>query len=258
MRGFQYWTRVFAVWKEKCCLEGENMSDLKEAMASVDEIFERLVGREPALFLDYDGTLAPIAPKPELAQISERMRQTIAELAGLLDVAVISGRGLQDVRERVGVAAIAYAGSHGFEIAGPAAESDSETQSGQDASIEKGREFLPAIEYAETELRLRTGPIDGVIVERKPFSVAVHYRQVADQDVPTVLKRVDQVLAECPSLRVTTGKKIFDLQPDIDWDKGKAVEWLLDWLHAARGPDAQRPLPIYIGDDVTDEHALRR
>ncbi len=216
---------------------------LPDALESVDAIVERLGERRLAVFLDYDGTLTPIVERPEMAVLSDKMRASVRRLAQVSTVAVVSGRDLGDVRERVGIDGIAYAGSHGFDILGPA---------GKSMALEKGEAFLPALERAEHELRRRTSRIDGAQLERKRYSLAVHYRRVAPKDVPTVEKHVDQVVEQIPELRKTLGKKVFDLQPNIDWDKGKAVEWLLDTL----GLSGPQVLPMYLGDDVTDEDAF--
>ena len=94
--------------------------ELASALDHLDEIAERLAGRRPAIFLDYDGVLTPIVRRPEEAHISPGMRQAVRDLAGVCPVAVVSGRDLQDVKKMAGVAGIAYAGSHGFDIEGPA------------------------------------------------------------------------------------------------------------------------------------------
>lgn len=214
------------------------------AMQSLDDIVERIGEHQFALFLDYDGTLTPIVDSPELAVLSEEMRRAVGKLAEECTVAVISGRDLGDVRERVGIEGIAYAGSHGFDIVGPEGES---------MALDKGEAFLPALERAEEQLRERTQRIDGALIERKRYSLAVHYRKVAAKDVPTVEKHVDQVVEQVGRLKKTHGKKVFDLQPDIDWNKGRAVDWLLDAL----GLDGPEVVAMYIGDDVTDEDAFR-
>jgi len=95
--------------------------------------------------------------------------------------------------------------------------------------------------------------VPGAQVERKKFAIAVHYRNVREEDVPKVERAVREVHALHPRLRMRGGKKIFELLPDIEWDKGRAVLWLLEVFGLA-GPDV---CPVYIGDDVTDEDAFR-
>jgi len=207
------------------------------------EIEHGLSGRRAAVFLDYDGTLTPIVERPDLAVLSEDMRAAIKALAGLCTVAIISGRDRADVEKLVGLDALVYAGSHGFDIAGPGAI---------EVQHEEGAAFAAIVHRAAARLRTALAPVEGVLVEPKRFAVAVHYRQVAESDVPRVEAAVDRLLAEVADLRKTYGKKVFELRPRLDWDKGKAVLWVLEAL-GLHGPDV---LPFYLGDDTTDEDAF--
>jgi alpha,alpha-trehalase len=211
-----------------------------EQLAS--EIDRERKGRPLALFLDYDGTLTPVVARPEMAVLSDDMRATIRKLAETCPVAVISGRKREDVEKLVALDMLYYAGSHGFDIAGP----DSRAQHCE------GQEFVPAVADAENQLRRSLAGIDGAIIEDKIFSVAVHYRLLDPADMPQVRAAVDAVLRDHPQLRETKGKRVIDLRPRVDWDKGKAVIWLLDAM-ASGDEDA---FPVYIGDDVTDEDAF--
>ena len=199
-------------------------------------------GERLAIFLDYDGTLTPIVSHPEDAWLSESMRQTLRSLAGRVPVAILSGRDLDDVRGRVHVDGIVYAGSHGFDIAGAGG-----------LHRELGAPYLSVLDAAEAELREALDEIPGAQLERKHFSVAAHYRNVNENDVSRVALAVEAVAATHRELRRIDGKKVYELLPDIDWNKGKAVLWLMDTLGLAQG----NVLPIYIGDDTTDEDAFR-
>jgi trehalose 6-phosphate phosphatase len=195
-----------------------------------------------AVFLDYDGTLTPIVSHPEDAWLSDSMRRTLRSLAASVPVAILSGRDLDDVRGRVLVDGIVYAGSHGFDIAGAGG-----------LHRELGTAYLPVLDAAETELREALDEISGAQLERKHFSVAAHYRNVNEDDAPGVAQAVDAVAARHRELRKIDGKRVYELLPDIDWNKGKAVLWLLETL----GLVGANALPIYIGDDRTDEDAFR-
>ncbi|MEJ2376822.1 MAG: trehalose-phosphatase [Pseudolabrys sp.] len=225
-------------------LTTKTLSNLPLFRDREDELRHRLAGKAPAAFLDYDGTLTPIVEDYTRAFMSDHMRSALAELAKHCTVAVVSGRDAAVMRRLVNLEGIYYAGSHGFEIRGPKAWSD---------SLDKGAQFLPEIDEAESRLRHRLSKIVGHAVERKRFAIAVHYRRVADADVPQVEAAVDEVLADFRGLRKGHGKKVFRIQPNIDWDKGHAMLWLLDRLKLDR-PDV---LPIYVGDDITDEDAFR-
>lgn len=195
-----------------------------------------------AIFLDYDGTLTPIVSHPEKAFLSDSMRQTLRTLATRTPVAILSGRELEDVRTRVGIHGIIYAGSHGFDIAGM-----------RELRRQEATKFLPALDAAEKELREKLAGIAGAVIERKRFSIAAHYRNVNESDFPELERAVSEVAARHRELRTMEGKKVYELLPNTDWDKGKAVLWLLEHLRL-ECPDAR---PIYIGDDRTDEDAFR-
>lgn len=213
---------------------------LPSALDRMGEIMRRMEGRRVAVFLDYDGTLTPIVDRPDEALLSNDMRQTVRDLAEECTVAVISGRDLRDVQGLVGIDTIYYAGSHGFDIAGP---------KGKRMEYQRGTDFLPVLDLAEGELRGRLDEITGTLVERKKFSIAVHFRNVEPENVGAVEEAVDRVLADYPELRKSSGKKVYELQPKIDWHKGKALLWLLQALRM----DEHDVLPLYIGDDTTDE-----
>ncbi|MGH9515012.1 MAG: trehalose-phosphatase [Terriglobales bacterium] len=215
---------------------------LPSALKHVQEIAGRS-GRV-AVFLDYDGTLTPIASRPEEAVLSNSMRAVLRALATNVPVAIMSGRELEDVRLRVDIDAIVCGGSHGFDIAGS-----------RGLRRQMATEFLPDLDMAEKELREALDGLPGALVERKRFSLAAHYRNVSENDVSKVERAVSEVAARHRELRKIDGKKVYELLPDIDWDKGKAVLWLLETLGLESRSGGVRP--VYIGDDTTDEDAFR-
>jgi trehalose 6-phosphate phosphatase len=214
------------------------------ALGRFEEIAIRVESKGIAVFLDYDGTLTPIVEDPDKAFLSDSMKHTLIDLAAQAPIAVISGRDLPDVQRLVGIEHIFYAGSHGFDIAGP---------DGMEPGPDKGKNFLPALDQVEEELKDRIEAVSGAWVERKKFSIAVHYRKVQESDVAKVKQAVEEVAELHPDLRQSGGKKIFELQPKMDWHKGKALMWLLHELKL----DESEVVPFYIGDDVTDEDAFR-
>ncbi|NGX43441.1 MAG: putative glycosyl hydrolase [Chlamydiae bacterium] len=215
------------------------------ALESLDEIRKTHQNKEFAIFLDYDGTLTPIVSHPDQAILGEAMHNTLKQLAAKYTVAIISGRDRPDVEKHVKIEDLFYAGSHGFDIAGP---------NDQHFEIDEGKTKLPALEASEKELREAIPQINGAWVERKKYSVAIHYRQVKPEKEEEVEKIVDEVHSHYyEDLRKTTGKKIFELQPNIPWNKGKALHWLLKLFKL----DREDVIPIYLGDDVTDEDAFK-
>ena len=204
------------------------------------DLARQLEAKQPALFLDYDGTLTPIVARPELALLDESVRRTLATLAQRCPVAIVSGRDRAEVQRLVGIHGLIYAGSHGFDISGPGLQT------------EHGAAYLPDLEHAETELRRSLNPIRGALLERKKYSLAVHVRGLPPDAAAAVEAAVDATLSRHTRLRKGTGKMVFELLPRLDWHKGHAVLYILEVL---RFPAAD-VLPIYIGDDRTDEDAF--
>lgn len=234
------------------------------ALEHLDEIAARLARGRPAIFLDYDGTLTPIVDRPQDAVLDPPMREVLRVLAARVPLAVVSGRDLGDVRDRVGVASAYYAGSHGFDIAGPNGERHQHPQA---------QARTAALDAAQAMLQARLFKLPGVLVERKTFSLAVHDRLVADAELPRVREAVAAAQVANKGLRVQEGKRVHDFQPDLPWHKGHAVRWLMQAIDGrAAQPDggqtgsagaaagsaapADRLVPLYIGDDVTDEDAF--
>jgi trehalose-phosphatase len=219
----------------------------KQIPAAIDEwknIQKQISSKTPVLFLDYDGTLTPIVQQPENAILGNDMRDSLKKLCRYIRVIIISGRDRRDVEQLVGLDNLIYAGSHGFDINGP---DDLNMQH------EGGINALPSLEAAEELLKENLEETPGVRIERKKYAIAVHYRNSPDREIPLIQKTMDSVADEYNTLRQTGGKKIIELRPDIDWDKGKALLWLLREL----GLKDEAYLPIYIGDDLTDEDAFR-
>ena len=173
------------------------------------------------LFLDYDGTLTPIVERPEQARLAESTRALLADLAARCAVTIVTGRDVTVVQRFVGLDTLGYAGSHGFDIVGP---------SGSGLRREIARDCLPVLDRAEALLRRALEGIEGVLVERKRFGVASGF----------------------PELRRGQGKAVHELRPNLLWDKGAAVSWLV------RRMGGTLDAVVYFGDDLTDEDAFAR
>lgn len=219
------------------------MSQLPDALQALTGAADGLADRRPAVFFDFDGTLSDIVDDPDAARPVAGATEALDRLAARCPVAVLSGRDLADVTKRVGVQGIWYAGSHGFELTAP----DGTHHQNDDAAA-----AIPVLEQAAGQLRDRLGAIAGVVVEHKRFGVAVHYRNAERDRVGEVLAAV-RAAGRRDELRVTTGREVIELRPDLDWDKGKTLRWVIDHLHeAGSGPLT----PVYLGDDITDEDAF--
>jgi trehalose-phosphatase len=206
-----------------------------------ERVMEALRGQALVVFLDYDGTLTPIVDRPELAVLDPAMRSAVAELAECWPTQIVSGRGLEDIQRLVGIDGLWYAGNHGYDIAAP---------HGSSGNRQVAPDLEPEIHSAAHELRDATRRFPGVLIEDKRFSLSVHYRLVDEAHLPELESLVYRVAAGHPTLKKSDGKKLFELRPARDWDKGKALLWLLE----ATGQN--NAFPIYLGDDTTDEDAF--
>lgn len=197
------------------------------------------------IFLDYDGTLSPIVNRPEDAVLLPGMKEVIEKCASRYTVAVVSGRDTDNVISRVGIEGIIYAGCHGFSIKGPA-----------DFGMEheKASQILPLLAGIEKILRdlFSNGP-EGVQIERKKYAITVHFRNADPQLTGKIKVMIDKAISEYPGIKKEQGKMIIEIKPDVPWNKGMAVRWILKKLDLW---DNNGVFPIYLGDDVTDEDAF--
>ncbi len=219
----------------------KRISELPNALTSYGQLIGITSARESMLFLDYDGTLSPIVSDPAAAALVDGAAEALELVAAVCPVAILSGRDLADIRSRVGIPGIWYAGSHGFELTGP----DGTHHENEAAALS-----IPLLERAADELANGLAGIPGVRVEHKRFAVAVHYREVAPEHIGEIVSTTHKLGARA-GLRVTSGRMLVELRPDIDWDKGTTLAWIRDRIDPAGSL-----LPIYIGDDLTDEDAF--
>ena len=200
-------------------------------------------GKKIVFFLDYDGTLTPIVSRRELAVISSQMQDTVKKLSQKYTTAIVSGRMREDVEKLVGIQGLIYAGNHGFDIKGR----------GVSMVQSQAKETIPLVSKIIEKLKKELSNLKGLIIEEKKFSVAVHYRLAEKKEVPRIKTLVGELIQENKSLRLMEGKKVFEILPAIDWDKGKAVRWVMNAL----GINWENFSIVYIGDDTTDEDAFR-
>lgn len=205
----------------------------------------RLAGRPLLLMLDVDGTLAPIVRDPALATVPDATRRTLAALAARPDVfvALVSGRSAHDARRVVGVHGVWTVGNHGAEVLSPSGELT------VDADVSR---YAQAIADAAKSLAPIVDEIPGAVLEDKTWTLSIHYRN-ADADAIPRLRAAVEAIAAGRNLRMTDGKKIFEVRPPVRTDKGTAVARLAGQL-GAHGPTASL---LFAGDDVTDEDAFR-
>ena len=207
------------------------------------------IEREPVyLMLDFDGTLAAIRRDPDKAHLSAGTVRTLKAAARTtgIDLAIISGRSLKDIRKRTGIKGITYAGNHGLEIQGP----------GIKFSAPGTAEIKKTMSSIAKELRKESRKIKGTIIENKGLTVSVHFRMVKRSqagDVEEVLKKVTTPYVSKKEIMVTSGKKIWEVRPPVKWDKGKTALFLIE----KKRKTTKKILPVYLGDDRTDEDAFK-
>jgi trehalose 6-phosphate phosphatase len=210
-----------------------------------DAVRERLGGTPLLVMLDVDGTLAPIASRPEQAEVPDETSQCVAALAAGPDVvvALVSGRTAADARRMVRVANVWVIGNHGYEIVSPDGESLVDPQ------VEPYRQ---TIAQAERRLQPRLNQVPGLILEDKRWTLSIHYRLADAAVVPRVRSLVEET-AQALGLRVTEGKMVLEVRPPARVDKGTAVLTLAARLQAV----SEEASLVFIGDDRTDEDAFR-
>ncbi len=214
------------------------------------KIKHKLSGKSLFLFLDCDGTLAPIVDTPQQAVISPETKSILKKLASNFKcrVAVVSGRSLADIKEKVGIKNIIYAGNHGFEVEGPKIKHALGVPAG----------YKKILSEIKRQLEAKLRGIPGVFIEDKGFSLVMHFRLADKVQVPlikTAFQESTILYAVKNKIKAREGKKIFEVIPPLRWDKGKIVLWLLARQQALAGN--KKIIPIYLGDDVTDEDAFK-
>ncbi|RCV20863.1 hypothetical protein SETIT_4G092100v2 [Setaria italica] len=218
------------------------------ALGSFDKITAAARGKRIVMFMDYDGTLSPIVTDPDMAFMTAEMRTSVRDVAKHFPTAIVTGRCVEKVCSFVGLSELYYAGSHGMDIKGPSSKDD------QTVLLQPAREFLPVIDKAFRALEEETRATPGARVEHNKFCLSVHFRCVDEKSWSSLAEQVKAVLRDFPELKLTEGRKVLEIRPSIMWDKGKAVEFLLKSLGF---DDRSDVLPVYIGDDRTDEDAFK-
>lgn len=219
-------------------------------------IFNNLKDHQIVFLLDFDGTLAPIVPIPSEAHMSQNMRQVMINLIKNFPVYIISGREISDLKSRVNLEGIGYAGSHGFEV-----EINSIVTRVFTDTI-----YLNKLDQFFNELKDKLSNTPGCILEHNRFSLSVHYRCCNDLDTKNikdfVFDRIKDLNYE-KFLKLTFGKMVLEVRLNYNWNKGKAVEFILNEYkkkyiqeNTEKLDKNMEIIPIYIGDDITDEDAF--
>ena len=228
------------------------MKKPKYLFSEWDKAKEALKGKFIYVFLDFDGTLAPIAGTPDKTRMPNNTKILLRQLSESPDfkLAVISGRAVSDLKNRIGLKNIIYVGNHGFEINGPKITFKSPVPP----------RYRRTLDEIKAKLENNLSSIKGLLIEDKGFSLSMHYRLVGKRNIPKVKTEFYSALVVHEvrgDISVRHGKKVLDIRPPLVWDKGKVVLWLLARHKFAMRTKKREVLPIYIGDDVTDEDAFQ-
>ena len=216
----------------------------------INTIKELLRDKFILLLLDYDGTLSPIAENPGKAAMPRGTKSLLQDLSRnpYCKLGIISGRSLQNLKKVIGVAGIIYAGNHGLEIESPKIEFESQVSARAKSTMRN----------IAADIKKRLSGIKGVLIEDKGMTLSVHYRLVGKKDMPALEKiflETTSPYTDRERVVVNSGKKVFEIKPPVNWDKGKVALWLFARQQFISG--LKDVLPVYIGDDSTDEDAFK-
>ena len=199
------------------------------------------------LLIDYDGTLTPIVQRPELANLSTEVKECLQELAGSprLTLGIISGRTLGDLQKMVDINGIIYVGNHGMEIEGP----------GVSFVNPAARQAVPLLHSLWKDISKAITDIKGARIDDKELTLSLHYRLVDEAQLGE-LRCIFNGMVKTPlasgQIKITPSKKAYDIRPAVDWDKGKAIEFIAQEITGEI-----KPLMLFMGDDVTDYDGFR-
>ena len=218
---------------------------MQNFLKHIDKIKKRISNKENIILLfDFDGTLSPIVEHPDDAVLPEKWRKYLTELDSKanLKIGIVTGRAYSDVEKRLGLEDVLIAANHGCEI----------WKAGKQI-FKKGDEHKVDIDRFGRLVDEEFANIAGLIIEKKDYSIAVHYRMVKSSLQDAVIDafiRISEELIDDNRFEIMRGKKLLEIRPKDFWDKGKAVTWISENY----APDSYI---CYFGDDVTDEDAFK-
>jgi len=194
------------------------------------------------LILDFDGTLSAIAPTPRQAFLEDSTRKILQKCLMSFPIAVASGRTLEDVKQKIKIQQINYAGNHGlsWEI------------NKKKHSVKIPKKIMQRLDEAAKELKKILVNYPGAFLENKKISMAVHYRLIKKSNTKKFEKDFNNFILGHAyfGLDLIKNIKAFELRPKIYWTKSDFVKIFLRY---SSHKQKKSPLPIYIGDDTTDE-----
>ena len=232
---------IFNILRDISIIASRKHKVYKYVFDFIGEIQNRIRGHKILLFLDYDGTLTPIVESPEGAVLSSHTKELLLTLKKVMPVAIISGRELNDIRKRVAIDDMIFAGNHGAEI----------WDGYKVVKTHEGEHEYPPLKDLLKRLEVALSHIKGVIIEDKGITGSIHFRMVSTKYLSELFDIWRKVFRGYEHIfKITFGKRVFEIRPVEAWNKGNAVMWVLE-------NKCKDCIPIYIGDDVTDEDAFK-
>jgi len=241
------------------------------ALDHFDQLMEKISSNRLIILLDYDGTLTPIVNDPSKAILDEDVRTILQLLSRHYTTGIVTGRSLTKIQGFVNLPDLLYAGSHGFDIVAPLLPVFQELNNGRNFSEKEekiiryqiAQEYLPTLQDIKRNLEEVLSTIPGAEVEDNLFSVSIHYRNCDISHIARIQEIVIEAKESNEGIRLKQGKMVFELQPDVMWNKGRAIEWVLSKINSEQidfNERTQKSQPkvftIFIGDDKTDEDAF--
>jgi trehalose-phosphatase len=198
------------------------------------------------LCVDFDGTICSIRARPQDARLPGNIRLLLHKIARKkgISCAIVTGRGLKDIKRKVGLNDLIFAANHGLEI----------TRGNKNFVYPEAKKFIPVIAAISRKLAGQVSDFPGAVLEKKGLTLSLHYRLVKAKplaELRGIFRQAVKPYLDAGRIKLTSGKKVWEVRPPVDWDKGKAVLWLSQKI---RHKDT---LAVYMGDDLTDEDGFR-
>lgn len=185
------------------------------------------------VFFDFDLTLSPLSINPNEASLPLITKQYLKTVAQHIPTAIITGRALCDIIAKVDIPSVLFAGNHGMEWKiGEHYES---------ISIDTTA-LAPALE----SLKVLCSQFPKCIIEDKKYTIAFHYRAAAESEHTAIETAIEKISLQHPEVLTRWSKKTFEIRPITDWNKGSIIQHIMK-------KHPKRHIPLYIGDDMTDE-----
>ena len=215
---------------------------MRDAEKHTDAIFSRIRRNGCVLMLDFDGTLAPLTPEPGRARMRAGTRRALEVVARRYPVAVITGRALSDVQARMPIRGISFAGNHGLEL----------SVRGKVHRVRLSKISQRALDAIRVCMRSLARRYKGVYFQDKRHSLSLHYRHSPRREHAAIRAEAVKAIRETGGLGVVEGIYVINILPGVRHDKGTAAREM--YASLSRG---KKRVPVFIGDDVTDEDAFR-